>query len=416
MGASLGGIPNVCCTTRGDEAAVHLIKNRHNSWQDLPEADEFQAFFDCYETHEDRPADPIVGSEKNRSFSRLCGREGVNDLLLNQHRCHVNHAGFRTYAERESLRGMPRKTDPDSVPLLPEDVYEDLVPVLRNDEGDLDEKLRVQLKHGFPELEDLESSIGLWRAQLVFKICSVLVPSQAASAGYMQLAPLQLRICTISPLEGGCGDTAVPMLMKAIECRVRERELFQSMRCKVACDMRIIGRDRENRPVIYLSARSQTEHLRELIPHVFLAFEAASRLAQEDGQAILVADMIQMQPSLNMDPFAFKDLANNFGVVFADRLKCILIVDFSFIAQAVWSTLRPFLSERTQKKINFVNEAKARIIVKETFTAPTQDRVFSSFDINRDELSTSEDRFSHALRTAICDVPLGELRAADEAG
>ena len=63
------------------------------------------------------------------------------------------------------------------------------------------------------------------------------------------------------------------MLMKAIECRVRERELFQSMRCQVACDMRIIGRDRENRPVIYLSARSQSEHLRELIPHVFLAFE-----------------------------------------------------------------------------------------------------------------------------------------------
>jgi hypothetical protein len=26
--------------------------------------------------------------------------------------------------------------------------------------------------------------------------------------------------------------------------------------------------------VIYMSARSQTEHLRELIPHVFLAFEA----------------------------------------------------------------------------------------------------------------------------------------------
>lgn len=44
-----------------------------------------------------------------------------------------HEAGFRTYAERESLRGMPRKTDPDSVPLLPEDVYEDLVPVLRND-------------------------------------------------------------------------------------------------------------------------------------------------------------------------------------------------------------------------------------------------------------------------------------------
>eukprot|EP00913_Durusdinium_trenchii_P021782 g20465.t1 len=290
MGASLGGIPNVCCTTRGDEAAVHLIKNRHNSWQDLPEADEFQAFFDCYETHEDRPADPIVGSEKNRSFSRLCGSlPGPRRYPLERRGSDctrslglVPEAGFRTYAERESLRGMPRKTDPDSVPLLPEDVYEDLT---------------------LATVPAAEEWTNLTTVRRMLR----------ASQGSM--------------------SQAVPMLMKAIECRVRERELFQSMRCKVACDMRIIGRDRENRPVIYLSARSQTEHLRELIPHVFLAFEAASRLAQEDGQAILVADMIQMQPSLNMDPFAFKDLANNFGVVFADRLKCILIVDFSFIAQ-----------------------------------------------------------------------------------
>ena len=108
-------------------------------------------------------------------------------------------------------------------------------------EGDLDETLRSQLQHGFPELEEWTSLSTLRR---------MLRASQ------------------------GTLSQAVPMLMKAIECRVRERELFRSMRCQVACDMRIIGRDRENRPVIYMSARSQTEHLRELIPHVFLAFEA----------------------------------------------------------------------------------------------------------------------------------------------
>ena len=47
-------------------------------------------------------------------------------------------AGFRTFAEREARHGLPQKVDPDS--LLPEDVYEDLVPVLRND-------VRDQWKH-----------------------------------------------------------------------------------------------------------------------------------------------------------------------------------------------------------------------------------------------------------------------------
>ena len=38
-------------------------------------------------------------------------------------------AGFRSYAERQSVRDLPQKASP----LLPEDVYEDLVPVLRKE-------------------------------------------------------------------------------------------------------------------------------------------------------------------------------------------------------------------------------------------------------------------------------------------
>ncbi|CAE7907990.1 SPAC3H8.02 [Symbiodinium microadriaticum] len=394
MGNALGDVSNyACCTTRGDEAAALLVKNRHHSWQDVPETEEFQVFFDCYETREEMVQRTFSGESEHRPRRWPLERRSSGELPRNRPLSLVPEAGFRTFAERASIRQLPEPTFRDDMPLLPEDVYEDLVPVLkeevleqwrrRMEEGDLDEQLQKQLQTGFPELEEW-TSLSTVRRML------------RASQGNLA--------------------QATPMLMKAIECRVRERELFQCMRCKAACDMRIIGRDRQNRPTIYISARSQTEPLRALIPQVFLAFEAATRLAQEDGQAILVADMIQLQPHLNMDLFAFKDLANNFGVVFADRLNCILIVDFSWVAQAVWSTLKPFLSERTQRKINFLSEAKARSFVSENFSAATRDRIFSSFDINRDELSTQEDRFAHALRTAICDVPLGELRAADEAG
>lgn len=34
-------------------ALASKISSRHNSWQGVSEADEFQAFFDCYETHEE---------------------------------------------------------------------------------------------------------------------------------------------------------------------------------------------------------------------------------------------------------------------------------------------------------------------------------------------------------------------------
>lgn len=65
-------------------------------------------------------------------------------------------AGFRTFAEREARHGLPQKVDPDS--LLPEDVYEDLVPVLRND-------VRDQWKHR------IQAGIGskrifIWRIKM----------------------------------------------------------------------------------------------------------------------------------------------------------------------------------------------------------------------------------------------------------
>ncbi len=40
-------------------------------------------------------------------------------------------AGFHTFAEREAFRGLPQQRHDDA--MLPEDVYEDLVPVLRKD-------------------------------------------------------------------------------------------------------------------------------------------------------------------------------------------------------------------------------------------------------------------------------------------
>ncbi|CAE8625525.1 unnamed protein product, partial [Polarella glacialis] len=214
---------------------------------------------------------------------------------------------------------------------------------------------------------------------------------------------------------GGNHEQSIRMLAKAIETRVHERDLFRAMKCKVACDMRIIGRDNMNRPTIYLCARSQTEPIRDMIPQVFLAFEAASKLAQADGQSILIADMHRFSPMMNADPFAIKDLAECFGVVYADRLNFIMMVDFSFIAQGVWTLCKAVLSERTQKKICFVSEAKARAMCEEKIGGPTCERILSAFDINRDTSATDEEREAHAHRTAICDVPLGVLRPADEA-
>jgi len=202
-------------------------------------------------------------------------------------------------------------------------------------------------------------------------------------------------------------DEAVIMLTRAIKCRVRDRQLFSSMTCDVHCDARVIGRDRSKRPVIYVGARSQDASLAKVKPQILLVFEAAARLTTASGQFVMVLDMHGFMPRYNVDLQTYKDLAESFGTINADRLNYILLVDFSGIFQALWKLLQPVLTDRTRKKINFSSGAKARTILKERVEGPAYDRISSALDINRSRTSTAEERKAHARRTAICDVPLG---------
>jgi len=252
----------------------------------------------------------------------------------------------------------------------------------RIDGGHLDDQLAALLKDWFPELEE-------WTEDEVVR--------------------RMLRAAN------GQEGEAVRTLARAIEHRVRERTLFQSMTCKVTCDIRVIGHDVEGRPTIYICAKSQVLPLKELKPQIFLAFETAVRLGSPDGKVNFISDMTGFSTRLNMDPFMIKDIADSFGTVFADRLNSVLIVDFSFLAQTVWSVSRPLVSENTQKKINFVGERRAREIIQERCDRQTWESVLSALEINRKTTTTSEERAAHAQRTSISDVPLG-ICTADKAG
>lgn len=173
--------------------------------------------------------------------------------------------------------------------------------------------------------------------------------------------------------------------------------------------------DVQQRPVVYISCRSQSAPLGEMLPQLFLAFEAAVRIGHPEGQIVMIADMTGLNVRLNMDRVAIREFSESFGTVFADRLNFVLIVDFSFVAQTLWSLCQPLLSERTRRKIQFVNEGQARSLCRERLAKPTCERVLSAFDINRDTSSRVADREAHAKRTSICDVPLG-VPAVNEAG
>lgn len=394
----MGAAP--CCAKREAEDSVsprQMRWERSESWHSIPDTTEEQwAFFEeSGKLAEDAPLlhDEEVaalkmsgtGSTKKRSsWYKL--RPDCRPLALVPEEAIAEPTGDESgglVSPNKTQRPLTEEEErfEPKVPLLAQGVRE--VWAERQEAGELDEELEQRLKDGFPELEE-------WTT--------------------VETCRRFLRAVQ------GDEATAQNMLVKAIECRLRDRQLYATLVCEVVCDCRVIGRDIDRRPTVYMCAGSQRRPLREMVPQVLLAFEAAVRLSRSDGQIVLIADMHNFTPSLNMDVVALKDLAATFGTVFADRLNCILIVDFSFVAQSLWAMMKPMLSERTRKKINFVAESKARVIARERLTTPTCDRILSAFDINRDRSSTSADREAHARRTAICDVPLGSIRPTDQAG
>jgi len=200
---------------------------------------------------------------------------------------------------------------------------------------------------------------------------------------------------------------SITMLVKAVECRIRDRELYATLTTEVTSDVRIIGRDLDRRPVVYMCAKNQYTPCAESMFQLFLTFEAAVKLTQADGQVHLVVDMRGIKVSYYMDMPAITRLTDTMGTVFAERICTVTIVDFSMIAQGLWQIGQPILTEKTKNKITFLSEPKARDLLRERLQPETFKRLTSAFDINRDKRSTVEDREAHARRTSICDVPLG---------
>lgn len=187
--------------------------------------------------------------------------------------------------------------------------------------------------------------------------------------------------------------------LQAMEIRLRDRRLYTTLQFEKRCDMRIIGYDKENRPVLYFCALSQKDWLSSIKDQFLATFEAARRMSSTDGRIVCIVDMYGLQPRLNADYTAVKDLADSMGCVFAERMARIIIVDFSTAAQTIWWMLKPFLSEVTQRKFSFISARKAKDLVLNELEEATVKKVLKSFEVNRSELSDGDRERHNELTT-----------------
>lgn len=190
--------------------------------------------------------------------------------------------------------------------------------------------------------------------------------------------------------------------LQAMEIRLRDRALYTTLRFQKCCDMRIIGYDQEKRPVVYFCAASQTEGLGSMKDQFIASLEAASRMSSNcaDGQLVLIVDMHGLQTRLNADFSAINDLAETLGCVFAERMRRIIIVDFSSAAQTLWWIIKPFLSHVTQRKFSFVCAKKAKELCRDELDQGTPKAAIESFEVNREDVA-EQTREMHNERTTV---------------
>eukprot|EP00929_Paragymnodinium_shiwhaense_P067991 TRINITY_DN34176_c0_g1_i2.p1 TRINITY_DN34176_c0_g1~~TRINITY_DN34176_c0_g1_i2.p1 ORF type:complete len:378 (-),score=83.88 TRINITY_DN34176_c0_g1_i2:152-1285(-) len=194
---------------------------------------------------------------------------------------------------------------------------------------------------------------------------------------------------------------AAAMFVAALDIRSRYRQLFETMKHDNLMDLRVFRRDTSQRPVIYGCMRNQTASLGACMNQVMATFETACRLAGEHGTVNFIMDVHGLQPSLNCDSSAMKEMSDILGTVFAERASRVIIVDFSRCAQFLWYLLRPMLRPATREKFSFVSKDQALELARDLFDAEGLRSLRETFEINRDPKATIEQRMAHADKTKL---------------
>lgn len=240
----------------------------------------------------------------------------------------------------------------------------------------------------------------LERARSEFIDRNVVMRTRCPELEWADLAAAQRMVRAML----GNEERAVKLLVQALELRERDRSLYTTLHCEESCDMRIIGEDKELRPVIYFCAKSQTGGVRAIRDQFITVFETACRMASADnrpGNILFLVDSHDLQTRQWTDFGAITDLADVCGCVFAERIAKIVIVDFSSAAQTAWWVIKRLLNPVTQRKFNFVSLLEAKTMCQEELEMATAKRVLQSFEVNRNNLLSVEDRHLHGKCTSI---------------
>lgn len=120
-------------------------------------------------------------------------------------------------------------------------------------------------------------------------------------------------------------------------------------------EMRVIGYGKDQRPLCYHCAVHQ--HRGDMVPsHWTCCWHKAITEAQDPFiQVDVVLDCVGFQLGLNLSIAPYLNLATCLDSFFAERIHCLIILDFPIIAGFLWRLAKPVCPPKTYEKIKFIS-------------------------------------------------------------
>lgn len=203
-------------------------------------------------------------------------------------------------------------------------------------------------------------------AAAIKEVKELLLAHQQFSREDLVWAKDDQRIARYITSEDGSTSKAAKRLIATVEWRKEVKPA--SVRCLEcerdhrAHDLRCIGLDLHGRPVIYnCFACSDARGPQGLLAHFTKTLEESVRRMRNNVQTLVwVADFEGFGLRDAIDPRFSVWLLNLFQKHYPDCVEAVVCVDAPRLFSALWAAVKPFMSERTKRRVIFVRAETAR--------------------------------------------------------
>lgn len=182
-------------------------------------------------------------------------------------------------------------------------------------------------------------------------------------------------------------------LEMALHWREQHEELLTTLRCEEASDLRVIGFDKERRPILYQCCRNQMlSNTRGLEQYVVRMTQAISMMPPGVQTMTHMWDIHGLTLYLNLNPAAVVRLLKVLEGYFAGRLHELIVIDMPKIATFLKDAIWPVMPESTKQKVHFFSAAETITHMKEACNETVSHRIHTIMMQNRNKNNTLEER------------------------